>query len=390
MKSSRLFDRRAGFSLASLGLLLGLVVPSVIPAFASASQLASRSIQLSNSAAGATGVSYQVSFTPSAAFQTVVIDFCSDSPVVGQTCTAPGGFDVSSETPTFNTGSIGTITTTGSTAAHAVLSGSSTASSAVTFTMAGVSNPTATGTFYARIYTYSGSSNYTNTTTPGAHVDDGGIALAATNSVGVTAAVRESMTFCVSGQAPNHDCGTGLTAPAAGSVTTPNLTLGTGSPAALDATLVNSGQVFAQISTNALSGAIVRMTNSNSCGGLKRLGATGCDIPAQTSTSGDLAIGTPGFGVKLGSASSASGASAPSGTLQPAGSSNYTTSNYFMNYDNTNATGVTSAYGDPILDTNGAPINNKNIGLTFGAAISNTTAAGLYSANINLIATGTF
>ena len=56
-------------------------------------------------------------------------------------------------------------------------------------------------------------------------------------------------------------------------------------------------------------------------------------------------------------------------------------------FDETN---VKSAYGDAILDTNDGVVNGGNIRLTFGASISNTTAAGKYSNAYSLIATGKF
>jgi hypothetical protein len=52
--------------------------------------------------------------------------------------------------------------------------------------------------------------------------------------------------------------------------------------------------------------------------------------------------------------------------------------------------GVTSPFGDRFLETAGGPANNKNMMLTFGVGTSNSTPAGTYSANLNLIAVGTF
>jgi hypothetical protein len=61
-----------------------------------------------------------------------------------------------------------------------------------------------------------------------------------------------------------------------------------------------------------------------------------------------------------------------------------------MNYVSGDATGVTSTYGDPILNTAGAPANNQNMPLTFAASINNNTPAGDYSATLGLIASGTY
>ncbi|MGH7218550.1 MAG: hypothetical protein ACREGE_03870, partial [Candidatus Microsaccharimonas sp.] len=68
----------------------------------------------------------------------------------------------------------------------------------------------------------------------------------------------------------------------------------------------------------------------------------------------------------------------------------YSDSIFKLNFVSGNASGVTGPYGDPVLDTAGAPANNKNAQITFGASIANDTPAGLYSADFSLIATGKF
>lgn len=51
---------------------------------------------------------------------------------------------------------------------------------------------------------------------------------------------------------------------------------------------------------------------------------------------------------------------------------------------------VINAFGEPFLDTAGAPTNNKNMVLTFGVTVGSGTPAGSYSADIGLIAVGKF
>lgn len=70
--------------------------------------------------------------------------------------------------------------------------------------------------------------------------------------------------------------------------------------------------------------------------------------------------------------------------------SGYSTTDYFMDWVLGDGTGVTSPYGDPIYNTNDAPVNVGKTNLTFGANISNVTPAGNYSASMSLIATGKF
>ncbi|MEZ6331209.1 MAG: hypothetical protein R3B12_04350 [Candidatus Saccharimonadales bacterium] len=73
-----------------------LVVPVVLSATSQAAQLQSRSIQLANSATGATGVSYAVTFNvaQTATVKGIVVDICSGntSPLIGTACSQPGSF----------------------------------------------------------------------------------------------------------------------------------------------------------------------------------------------------------------------------------------------------------------------------------------------------------
>lgn len=385
MKSSRLFDRRAGYSLASLGLLLGMIVPSVLPAFASAAQLSSRSVALSSSAAGATNVSYEVKFTAATAAGGIVLEFCNDSPIPGQTCTPPVGFTAASAA----TATAGYAISGTPTANVVKLTKTIAASDVVDFTLTGLTNPTAATTsstgLYTRILTYNGTfTGYTDSTTIGTPLDQGGVALAITSAIGVSAAVRESMTFCVSGQAPTKDCS---------GTNSPSMTLGeaVGSEKALSATAVSTGNVFAQLSTNAVNGAIVSLkSDATSCGGLYLNGDTSkCYLAPQTTpTSSTINAGDAKFGLTVGSVTDPSDATSTSGSLLPSG--NYDSSHYFIDYAAGNGSGVTSTYGSPVFNSNSQPVNNKNIQMTFGASVSNTTPAGKYGATLNLIATGTF
>lgn len=390
MKISRLLDRRAGFSIASFLLLAAMIAPSILPVFASAATLTARSVAMSSSATSAAGAQYTVSFGTSATTSAVIIDWCSDSPIIGVACTAPTGFNAGSATVAFTSAGYklaGTVSTTGTTAAHTVISGTTAASGAgtMTFTLTTITNPSTLGSFYARIYTYpSTTTGYTSATNYGTATDTGGVAMATTNAIGVSAAVKEALTFCVTAASPTAAC-----ANAASSV--PGIVLGHGTPLALDSSATDTAINYAEISTNASGGAIVYMTNSNTtCGGLRRVsaGATLCDIaPQTTAASAPSILGTAKFGMNVGAQdNSLSGAT---GTI--AASAPYSTaSQYGMNWVSGNATGVGSTYGDPIFNTSGAPISNVFVPLTFAASVSNATPAGLYSATMNLVATGTF
>ncbi len=389
----RNLGRRSTYSFAVLVVAVAAIIPYVVQ-HASAAQLSSRFIKMSDSTPSKTGNIYTVGFGTSAAFQTVIIDFCLDSPIITlSTCTNPTGLSVSSATISNFTGGggIGTITTTGTTQYHLVVNGSTPTSGAATisFDINAVTNQTATGTFYARIYTYATTSSYVSFANPGTTVDTGGIALSTVTNITITAKVQESLTFCVSGAAlaPTSTCT---------SATTPTITLGHGTPAVLDASAVDTASVYTQVSTNASSGIIIRMKAQNSCsnGGMSSSGGAVCNIPGVAASSGSVAqaivAGTAAFGMYV-DASTAN--TAGTGTVTP--DSNYNDGSHttiptslFYGMDQ-GGTGVLSTYGDPIASSAG-PVSLVNNELVFAATASNTTQAGIYTAKEALIATGTF
>lgn len=385
MRSFRFIDQKAGRIVASLGLLLATILPTLTPALASAAQITSRSVELSNSTASATGVTYQIDFTSVGAAEAVLIDFCSNTPLIGEACTAPTGLDVTSVAE-----SDADITSVVDEDANTLfIEGSVAATTAKSFEVTTITNPSTAGPMYARIITYATSlanaqSQYTDAENLGTYVDTGSVAVSVTSGIGVTGDVLETMTFCVSGANT-------VTAGCASGITAPTLEIGetSGSVVALSASAVSTSSVYTQLSTNALGGAIVSLkSNTTGCGGLSRLGAadfaTGCGIAAAGTTltvdAGEAQIGVRG--------STATDEGTATGAFVTTGS--YDTTNYRLNYVNGDASGVTGPYGDPFLTSSGAPVSNKEMQLTFGASISPTTPAGRYTANYSLIATGTF
>jgi hypothetical protein len=340
-------------------------------------QVSSRSIQMSTSTTGT--ASYQVGFTETtSSIKNIVIDFCSSagSPLYGGACTIPTGFSAASASFANITGLSGWTISPG--ANHVTISSATVNSaSGISFTLGNITNPTTTGTFYARIYTYAAQTNdYVSVTNPssGSTVFDfGGIALSTANVINVTAKVQETMTFCVSQASPGAACS---------GATTPTVTLGHGSPAVIDSSVVDTNAsvtpTYMQITTNASGGAVIRMKTNNACAGLSSDGGTTCPIPPIGGT-GTAAItaGTAKFGMFVGTGAGGTG------TLTP--DANYTGPNYGMETAN-----VTSTYGDPIASTVSAPTANMTSQLTFGATASPGTQAGVYTANLQLIATGTY
>lgn len=368
---------RTGNIIISVALLVGVTAPGFISTYVSAAQVTAKSIALSSSSADADNVTYTVNFTAATAAGAFVIDFCSDSPTIGTACAAPAGFDATGATSTN-----GSFTAAGDTS-QVILTGSIAASDDVSVPLTGINNPTAAGPLYARIVTYDNPTSaaaYTSTDLKTGSKDSGAVVISITNTVGVSGAVLESMTFCVSGN--------DITSATCSDATSPILKLGetVGSTVALVPGTISTGNLYTLISTNAATGAVVNLKSSTiGCGGLVRAGAANCDI-APATTPGILTTEAK-FGVK---AVSATGLTGANGTFEVDPESIYNGTDYAMHWVDGDATGVTSTYGDPFLDTAGKPVNGQKMTLTFGAGVTNQTPAGLYSADLGLIATGKF
>lgn len=375
---------RAGSLVGATLIALGALVPAVVPLVSAAGQVQSRSIEMSDSTPSQASVSYKVTFTPATSgAQSLVIDFCSNSSIIGGSCTPPAGFDANTSigfTAGTNTTNWVVDTSTALDSASTVTvnkgTGSALGTSASDFTLTGITNPSGTGSFWARIYTYndatygSSGTQYVSATSLGTYVDYGGFAMSTVSLINVTATVMETLTFCVNKSAPGNGC-TSLTTPV-------SLTLGHGSPQILDSTVADTDTAHMQISTNALSGAAIRMFTHNTCSGLSRDNGATCPIPGSGGT--PSTFGTTNvaeFGLNVGTGSGGTGTITPTAPYS-------TAANYAMQ------AAVTSTYGDKIADTGGTATANVDSTLTFAAQANVTTPAGVYSANESLIATGTF
>lgn len=387
MNTVSIVSRRAIYALAAITMALAIILPAIV----SAAQVTERSIQLSNASVSSTNVTYDVNFTPVSGAGAFVVDFCNNTPLIGQECTAPTGFTAAGAT----TATAG-FTIDSATANRVVVAGSMTAS-AVSVDISGINNPSVAGTIYARIVTFDTAVNAAASTPEnlGANaVDNGAVALSITPTIGISGDVLESITFCVSGADETE--ANPIQADCSGTLVAPTLKLGeqTGDVIALAPGVISEGTIYTQISTNANSGAVVRLkSNAVDCGGLLRAGAAPgtCDILPALDQDITQATTDARFGVKTAAATGSVGAGiVPSGTLVPASGSLYSNSSYALNYVAGNATGVTSTFGDPFLDTAGDPANNQNMALTFGVKVNNDTPAGAYSADLSMIAVGKF
>lgn len=382
MISFKVFNQRNGRLATLAALSVATLGQAFMPALVSADQVSDRSVSLSSAVKDATDVTYNVTFTPVTSAAAFVVEFCSNSPLIGEACTAPADMDASGAGT--STAGAAISTTTAATANKVAVTATLTNAVATTVAIDHIDNPSAAGTVYARIVTYdtdAHTANYASTDVGAGAVDQGSVALSITDNMSVSGAVLESLEFCISAVTLDSNCA---------NATTPTLSIGetTGTVKALTTEAVSTGTVYTLLSTNAVGGAVVSLKSSAAnCGGLilaGKTGATGCNITPLTAAAADFK-GTAKFGVKLGADITDAG----SGALTHEGTYNDTT--YYMGYDSsaTPATGVTSVYGDPVFSSAGYA-NKLPMSLTFGASVAPNTPAGRYSADLGLIATGTF
>ncbi len=359
-----------------------------------------RTIQMSTSAVSAAG-QYTIAWK-SASTTTVkgiVVDFCT-SPIISNTCTSPGGsFTVGTPTVTSQTGISGF--TAGSANSGRTLTLTSASGSAmsvgtqVSFILTTATNPTALGTFYARILTYandtgadspgSGAGGYTNSGTPtvGNPIDAGGVAMSTAAQITITSKVQERLTFCVYTTGTGNDCTT-----KSGTAVTLGDTNGVLDPAG---PYVDRSTKYG-ITTNAQGGAVVNLkgdtltSGANTIAGLTTFAqsAAGTDqfgLCTYESAGSGLSIDTAYDGDNVGT-----NAAACTGTTQTAGTGSTGGAN--SAYFNLNPTNTNSTYGQTIATKAAGTYSTGTI--AFLGNVSNSAVAGIYTTTLTFIATGTY
>lgn len=395
---------------ASLAVAALLFSASLVPLLSRQSTSAyglvtSREIKMSSSAAGATDVTYDVSFVTATAASLggMVIEFCANSPIIGDTCTAPTGFNTNRTTLALanQTGVTDwVIDTVDSTATQLTFTRTAAAVAAgVTISLDlggagasdGITNPTtANQTFYARILTFTtaaGAQAYT-ATAPGAQpplVNAGGIAMSTASQITVTAKVQERLTFCVYTSAANYaDCS---------AVSGSAVTLGDTNGVLSDAGPFVDKNAKYNVSTNASNNVTIRAKGATLTSGsftINQIGATAAASAAGTEQFGictyrDAGGGTTGLTPAIPyDNGSCSATTQTAGTATPGGAG---TAQFAFD---------TSTAGDNLTTTFGDTIATKTPGaqstgvLVFIGNISTTTEPGIYTATLTFIATGNY
>ena len=361
--------------------------------------LDTRSIRMSTSANGATNVQYTVTYnygtSPNQTLGGLVIEFCTQDPIPGDSCSTPGttsNFNVNSGTAGIinsQTGVTGwavdtshstqramilnrtpSSVTSGTTQTLVFGDGSSKGFTNPTYTTCGSPSTGANCTFYARIYTFTANITTTwNSTSPGAYTDYGGIALSVNAQLVINAKVQEQLSLCIY----VSSCTSGVSP----------ITLG-------DA----NGILSSAHSYTNVNGKFDASTNAS--GGMKIYGAgstltspQGNTIAAIGSTAQASSTGNEQFGFCI----STSGGSVTAASLYNGGGAcgSVTTGadaagSATFAFDSSNL----GALGGQIIASSTGPSTTTTGTLAFLANIAVTTKAGAYTTTMTFVGVGTF
>jgi hypothetical protein len=392
--------RRAGWLLLVAVFAFGIFAAIKPQPTSAYSLISSRYVRMSSSEvspASGNFTIYNVGFTIPGNNQTVgsmVIRFCSNNPIIGDSCTAPTGFNTNDTSLSVNnqTGGLTFALQASPSDDNELLftrtPGVIAAPTTVTFELGngstnGITNPSTTNTtFFARIMLFATNSSValpnvihddnapTDPTNPGA-TDAGGVALSTANVLNVTAKVQEALTFCIYTLA---NCAAGGTAIALGD--------SNGVLAAMNTTYLNADPKF-DLASNALNGVIVRMKGDTLTSGSFTITPNGASCVADSVTTSVEQFGTRvvSYGTGQYNGGAASSVVPNSGNVDDF---SCLAGNHKFDPTTANVT-----YGQPFVRTFGATdVSTTNFELAAKAA--NTTEAGVYTTKLQFIATATY
>lgn len=188
-------------------LILMLGVFALLPRFFSKSTygayLGGRNLLLTNYNTSANaGYKLGFNYITNGNVGSIKLEFCANDPIIGNSCTAPNGFDASAVQITGQTGTTGFSISGASNANNIILTRNIAAVNvgAATYSLGNIKNPTQSGTYYLRVQTFAANDATGNSS------DYGGIAYSILNDMTVTATVPPYLIFCTGVTINNLDC----------------------------------------------------------------------------------------------------------------------------------------------------------------------------------------
>lgn len=389
-------------------LIVGLLTPLLMSGTASAAQLTSRFLTVGTSKP-TTASTWTYGFTTPATTNIGSIKFevCT-TPL--NSCTSPGaGLDVnvgatslgsgwtSANAFTRNATGAGSCTAAANVLCTARATAASETNGARTITQTLQVNPTAVGTFYVRITTYSDTAWATS-------VDTGVVAGAVVNQLTVNARIQEVLSFCV-GTTSSNDATTSVGADCS-AVSGTTVDIGVLDPTAINVSPVSTNggtntNGVAMLRTNGQSGATVSYFSEQdtSSGRLKVAGAT-CSGSSTTdqcindsATQGTFTAGTEAFGMTV--AGTNCGSTTAYSCVLTSGTNNLKATSPYIGATATSY-GVTAGYawqsnGTTVqIASSSTVVDDEALILRFAATPNITTPYGSYTVTSTYIATTTY
>lgn len=356
-----------------------LVIPgaSLLTLSTLASEVTHRSITISSSRASATDVTYSVRFNTDASQPAyniggIVIDFCSESAIVGDAaCSTPPGFNLNEAGLALaNQAGISGFAINASSDTNTLVITKNIASlinpgTTISFNLGsngagdGVTNPNSGNqSFYARIMTFTtaiAAANYTSGN-PGIYIDSGGIALSTASPIDVSTVVPPFLFFCAGHSISGYDCST------------------------IDTLYVSFGEFSQNYTSTGLSQLLV-MTNSGSGFGIRVYGTTltsGNNIIKALVPPHISNTGTEQFGMNLVANNSPAVGNDPVGPGSAVPTADYAVPNHFK-----------YQHGDLIVSGNNVT-DWRKFTISYIVNINQNQAPGIYTTTLTFICLANF
>ncbi|HUD05906.1 MAG TPA: hypothetical protein VMR18_03290 [Candidatus Saccharimonadales bacterium] len=313
-----------------------------------------RSDELSTSVPGATGTqvfSFQILDTTDI-LGSIEFQYCSNSPLQGDSCTAPPGVNVTNAVLSNQSGNIGFYISADTTTSDLIIDRIPRVPTSATnvYQFDDLVNPSAVGTFYIRI------SIHTSNFATSADNEFGGLALSTANQLTLNTVVPPYLSFCAAITISNQDCSTATGSSIDFGTFTPNTT--------------SDGASQFTAATNAGSGYSVTDQGTTLTSGNNYL------PPLSTPTSSTSGVSQ--FGINLTINSTPPTGSSPTGNGNGIVSADYDLPNKYL----FNA-------GDVVVSSSTVS-NPQTFTVSYIANISNQQAPGVYVTTISYICLGNF
>lgn len=330
------------------------ILLTLSPFTVQASSVENRFIQLETARPSDVGL-HRIGFTITDFSQpigSIRVQYCGNSPIIGDACDPPDGLNAGDVSIELQVGESGFLVHGDSDDNNVILSRSPAMATQpnLRYVLADIENPSALGTFYARVFTYPTDDG------SGPYIQAGGIALSTNIDVNIESEVPPYLTFCSAIEIPGLDC-----AEANG------FFVDLGEFSEVSSTTTSSQFLVA---TNAANGFTTRINGSTLTSGNNV-------IPALESPSA-VQPGISQFGINLRNNTAPNVGSNPTGPGTATPTANYNSQNQFMFANNS------------VIVSSALPSDIRKFTISYVANINENQAPGVYTTTMSFITLANF